>query len=77
MLQEKERESLIHEIKVCPRAPLVSHLFFADDCLPFTKASVVEIAYKGALAVYKKGSGQIVNFSKSSISFSPNVIHDC
>jgi hypothetical protein len=54
-------------------APWISHLLFADDCMVFTQAS-----RRGAtrlndiLQAYNRGSGQLVNQSKSAIFFSAN-----
>ena len=54
-------------------ASMITHLFFADDSLVFSKANeenchnLLEI-----LEIYAKSSGQVVNFDKSTILFSPN-----
>ncbi|KAL5784662.1 hypothetical protein ACOSQ2_007054 [Xanthoceras sorbifolium] len=58
-------------------SPLVSHLFFADDCVLFCKANrTCCAALKSVLSVYEKGLGQLINFQKSAFSFSPNVHSD-
>ncbi|KAH9684396.1 reverse transcriptase domain-containing protein [Citrus sinensis] len=56
-------------------SPSVSHLFLADDSFLFFRANDNEAnLIKHLLAVYGRASGQVVNFSKSSISFSANVV---
>lgn len=58
-------------------APVVSHLFFADDCFLFFRANREEARIiKSILAIYGAASGQKVNFNKSSISFSRNTRAD-
>lgn len=52
----------------------MSHLVCADDSILFTGASTMEFeAVFDILKIYKKASGQIVNFKKSCITFSPNI----
>ncbi|PWA56180.1 hypothetical protein CTI12_AA420120 [Artemisia annua] len=64
----------IHGIKVCRGAPDVSHLFFADDSIFFTRASLNECTHlQNLLARYCRSSGQVINFQKSEVFFSPNV----
>ncbi|XP_024042043.1 uncharacterized protein LOC112099165 [Citrus clementina] len=77
LIRKNERAGLLHGVKVARGAPVVSHLFFADDCFLFFKATNSEAhVIKRILEVYGQGSGQMVNFSKSSISFSSNVKED-
>ncbi|KAH9718961.1 reverse transcriptase domain-containing protein [Citrus sinensis] len=74
LFRSQERSGLLHGVKVARGAPMISHLFFADDSFLFFKATHNEAALvKQVLTVYGKASGQVVNFSKSSISFSANV----
>ena len=74
LIHKYERAGLIHGVRVVRGAPVVSHLFFADDCFLFFKASESEARLiKHILAAYGQGSEQLVNFNKSSISFSSNV----
>src|ERR1044072_9040175 len=42
MIARKVANSTIHGIRVTPRAPTISHLFFAADSIIFTKATVQE-----------------------------------
>ena len=64
-------------VRVSRQSPWISHLLFADDCLILTQASK-----RGAdrvasiLEDYNRGSGQLVNKSKSAIFFSQNCVQD-
>lgn len=62
---------MLHGVKVTRSAPEVTHLFFADDSFLFFCANQAEAsAVKHILTTYGCASGQLVNFTKSSISFS-------
>ncbi|XP_074306059.1 uncharacterized protein LOC141641287 [Silene latifolia] len=57
--REMERGSL-HGIRVAPTAPMVFHLFFADDSIIFTKANEREARIvKDILVRYERVSGQL------------------
>lgn len=65
----------IHGIRVCRGAPVVSHLFFADDSIIFANASVQECSnIANIISTYERASGQRVNYDKTQISFSKNVL---
>ena len=56
------------------RCSRVSHLFFVNDSLVFCRATTQEsMEIKALLEHHELASGQEVNFSKSAITFSPNV----
>ncbi|KAK9195743.1 hypothetical protein WN943_003868 [Citrus x changshan-huyou] len=75
LIRRQERNGLIHGVRIARGAPSVSHLFLADDSFLFFRANDNEAnLIKHLLAVYGRASGQVVNFSKSSISFSANVV---
>ena len=60
----------ITPIKVCRRAPGISHLLFVDDTMLFFKASRVQAErIKHALGLYSNATGQSLNFNKCSILF--------
>ncbi|XP_019199805.1 PREDICTED: uncharacterized protein LOC109193404 [Ipomoea nil] len=73
MLQQANREGLIHGCRVARGAPQVSQLFFADDSLLFFKANEEEAnGVKKCLSEYESLSGQVVNYHKSNICYSKN-----
>ncbi|XP_074378027.1 uncharacterized protein LOC141719548 [Apium graveolens] len=73
IMRRYEEAGLLHGCKVARGAPSISHLLFTDDCYFFFRASQTEAAImKDILVRYERLSGQVVNYSKSSITFSPN-----
>ncbi|KAL5820560.1 hypothetical protein ACOSQ3_022442 [Xanthoceras sorbifolium] len=53
---------------------LITHLFFADDSMIFTKATSTEcLNIQHIILTYLRASGQSVNFQKSSVCFSKHV----
>jgi hypothetical protein len=73
LLHTVEQQGLIEGIKICPNAPSVSHLLFADDSLLLLKAdcdNAVEL--QRILNLYEGCSGQVINKEKSTALFSPN-----
>lgn len=75
IIKHYERKNWIAGVKICRRAPVLSHMLFADDSYVFCKAEenqagkVMEL-----LALYEQASGQKFNKAKSSVFFSANVI---
>ncbi|KAK4395317.1 LINE-1 retrotransposable element O protein [Sesamum angolense] len=68
-----ESAARIQGISICRGAPCISHLLFADDTLIFSKASLSSVrAIKDLLEIYRRASGQEINFHKSSVAFSRN-----
>jgi hypothetical protein len=60
-------------VKLSRSCPVVSHLFFADDALFFLKATLHNcVVLDRIFKVYCRASGQLINYDKSSIYFSPN-----
>ncbi|KAH9792007.1 putative reverse transcriptase/RNA-dependent DNA polymerase [Citrus sinensis] len=77
LIRVNEKAGLIHGVKVARSAPMVSHLFFANDSFMFFRANQQEaVLIRNILASYSCASGQKVNFNKSLISFSVNVLVD-
>ena len=73
VLHQEIRTDTIQGLKVCRRAPAVSHLLFADDSLLFFKADERQTrAVKDALSRYCKATGQLINFDKCSVLFNKN-----
>lgn len=69
-----ERTGHWNGIKICKKAPAISHLFYADDSLFFFEANQENVSsVKFGIDKFCHWSGQEINFSKSSIIFSPNV----
>lgn len=64
-------------MSIARNAPLLTHLFFADDNLIFARANVCEVkAILGILKEYEALSGQMVNLDKCEVSFSKNLAVD-
>ncbi|XP_075491149.1 uncharacterized protein LOC142529488 [Primulina tabacum] len=69
----RQARGLFRGVKIAPTCPSVCHLFFADDSLVFFRATIQEGArVKECLSLYEKASGQLINYDKSAVSFSPN-----
>jgi hypothetical protein len=39
LIRQAENRGELHGIKICRKAPIISHLLFADDCFLFFKAT--------------------------------------
>uniref|UniRef100_A0A8I7BB66 Reverse transcriptase domain-containing protein n=1 Tax=Hordeum vulgare subsp. vulgare TaxID=112509 RepID=A0A8I7BB66_HORVV len=73
LLRHAEEQGILHGVKICPRAPCVSHLLFANDSMLLIRAQQQEAAaLHGILQLYEACSGQCINTEKSAIMFSPN-----
>lgn len=75
LLRKYEERNWLLGVKICRRAPVISHMLFADDSYLYCRADtndatkVMEVLYK-----YEKASVQRINKEKSFILFSTNVI---
>ena len=77
LLRRKEAGGLIRGVAVSRLAPSISHLFFADDCIIFCRATEEECRQVvSVLEVYEKESGQRLNREKTSLFFSKNTKED-
>lgn len=77
MIRAQEQRGAIHGVMVAKGAPTITHLFFADDCFLFCRANLLECqVLKDILNKFALASGQVINYSKSAISFSKNVGED-
>ena len=75
LLHQAERDGSLQGIKVCPNAPSVSHLLFADDSLILFRAKEEDAQQlQHILNLYEECSGQMINKDKSAIMFSPNTL---
>lgn len=74
LLYHLETIKKVQGIKLTPKSPLISHLFFADDLLLFTKADLGSCQNMlDAINMFSIASGQVINFSKSGLFFSKKV----
>lgn len=70
LLKDGEEKRKYTPVKVCRRAPGISHLLFADDTLLFFKADEQQAReVKAIIAVYESATGQLINPTKCSIMF--------
>lgn len=73
IIKRKVISGEIHGCKIAQRAPIISHLFFVNDCYLFFRATIEEARIiKDCLTAYERATGQQVNFQKSNIHFSRN-----
>lgn len=77
LLNQKAEHGLISGIQFSPSGPALHHLFFADDSLFLFKADISQYQYfQEVLQKYGEATGQVINFSKSSLTFGKKVDHD-
>lgn len=73
LLNKAESSEQIKGMRVCQRAPSISHLLFADDSLLLVWANAENATcIQGILNLYEQVSGQTINKAKSAVLFSPN-----
>lgn len=69
-------QKLIKGLRMANRGPIISHLFFGNDSLILFKADPYScLNVKEAITTYEDASGQLINFDKSALTFSPNTLH--
>ncbi|XP_048493085.1 uncharacterized protein LOC125493648 [Beta vulgaris subsp. vulgaris] len=70
----RKQRKKIHGLKIGKKVDAISHLFFADDSLLFTRATNEEVEkVMESLSIYEVASGQKLNMEKFEISFSRNI----
>ena len=63
----------INGFSLCKRGPKITHLFFADDCLLFCKATLAKCEkIKNILNTHEATFDQMVNKDKTTLFFSRN-----
>lgn len=73
IINYKASQKVLQGVKIARESPPITHLFFADDSLIFFKANKWNCrSIKNYLLLYEKASGQLINYDKSSITFSRN-----
>jgi hypothetical protein len=71
LLKSTEEDGSLQGIRLCPGAPKINHLFFADDSLIVMRANASNAAKLQQIpALYERQSGQLINKDKSSAMFS-------
>jgi hypothetical protein len=76
LIQDAERRGKFSGVCICPAAPRVTHLFYADDSLLLMKANKEEAEELRRIpALYENCSGQCINTEKSAVMFSRNTPH--
>ncbi|KAK3222242.1 hypothetical protein Dsin_009267 [Dipteronia sinensis] len=74
MINEAQARGTVTGFKCSRGGPAISHLFFADDSLIFSKANVANcVEVRRTLDMYSLASGQLVNFDKPVICVSPSM----
>ena len=77
MIRDSEARGALHGCSVCKNAPSISHLFFADDSYLYFKSSLAEAeVIHDILLRFEQVSGQAVNYGKSEVMFSSNILTD-
>ncbi|KAK3192991.1 hypothetical protein Dsin_024301 [Dipteronia sinensis] len=73
LIQQAQQRGTITGFRCSRDGPAITHLFFADNSLLFTKANEVNcVAIRNLLHVYATASGQVINFNKSVMCVSPS-----
>uniref|UniRef100_A0A2N9J7Z2 Reverse transcriptase domain-containing protein n=1 Tax=Fagus sylvatica TaxID=28930 RepID=A0A2N9J7Z2_FAGSY len=74
LIKKAESSGDIQGVSLCRGGPKITHLFFADDSLLFTKATIAACdKIQLILRQYERASGQQVNRDKTTIFFSKAV----
>lgn len=68
VMNKAEMDGRISRMRLTHKCPSIQHLLFADDSLFLCRATLVECS-EFCLELYCVASGQVINFSKSAITF--------
>lgn len=75
IIRKNEEVCLLHGCFIAWGAPTISHILFANDYYFFFRSIKTEAnVMKRIPDMYENISGQMINYAKSSITFSPNTI---
>lgn len=73
LIQQAQLRGKLSGVSIAKEAPVITHLFFADDNLLFGKVNTIESGgLQSVSSKYGAASDQRINFEKSSIVFSAN-----
>jgi hypothetical protein len=73
LLNATEERGEMEGVRVCPDAPIINHILFADDSMLLFKIDEQSTnQLQSILSLYEDCSGQIIHKDKSSIMFSKN-----
>lgn len=76
MIKDAIHKKELKGLRMNKSCPLLSHLFFVDDAVFFIEATDSNVLQlKNILQMYYFAIGQAVNYQKSSILFSKNVLN--
>ena len=77
LLNKAVKDGEIKGLALCHRGPKITHLFFADNCLPFCRSKAAECAkIQQLLDWYEVALGQQVNKDKTTLFFSRNTLEE-
>lgn len=74
LLQKNMDRGVLHGVRICRGASVVSNLFFADNTIIFGRKTPTELGcVKRILQSYEEASSQAINLNKSEIIFSGGI----
>ena len=72
-IKSAEENEIIKGFKIKRSCPSLTHVLFADVTLLFGEATIEEArAFKSILSQFERASRQVINYTKSSITFNRN-----